>query len=103
MRRCSNWQGKIRVIEKATGVVQKVVGQVQQRFERVVCDSLVELAEARFQHFKHEVLPKLRSSAQGHTLIFIPSYFDYVRVRNLFKTENISCVTVAEYVSHCFA
>lgn len=97
VRRCTNWQGKIRIAERATGVVQKVVGQVQQRFERVVCNNMTELAEARFQHFKHEVLPKLRSSAQGHTLIFIPSYFDYVRVRNLFKAENISCVTVADY------
>ena len=98
-RYCSNWKGRVRVQTKQSGVVSQVVGQVQQLFERIPCLSLADVNEVRFQHFKTDVLPKLRSSVQGHTLIYIPSYFDYVRVRNLFKDENISCVTLAEYVA----
>jgi U3 small nucleolar RNA-associated protein 25 len=38
-------------------------------------------------------------SLQSHTLIYIPSYFDYVRVRNLLKEEEISFCSCADYSS----
>lgn len=33
----------------------------------------------------------------SHTLIYIPSYFDYVRLRNYFKKEDLSYMPICEY------
>lgn len=35
----------------------------------------------------------------SHTLIYIPSYFDYVRLRNHMKREEISFASICEYSS----
>jgi hypothetical protein len=66
-------------------------------FQRVPC-ALTALPnaqdEARFTHFKSTVLPVLLSGLNGtcqpHTALFIPSYYDYVRVRNeLLRREQV--------------
>ena len=39
----------------------------------------------------------------SHTAIFVPSYFDFVRLRNYFKKEDISFAQICEYVRRkCF-
>lgn len=53
--------------------------------------------EARFEYFVKEVLPKQRDPLMSHTLIYVPSYFDYVCLRNYFKKEDISFVQICEY------
>ena len=35
----------------------------------------------------------------SHTLIYIPSYFDYVRLRNYMKKEEINFASICEYTS----
>jgi U3 small nucleolar RNA-associated protein 25 len=58
---------------------------VKQVFQRIDPPSLEALDDVRFQYFSEHVLPRMRASAQSHTLIFVSSYFEYVRVRNLFQ------------------
>ena len=41
----------------------------------------------RFKHFVKRVLPKLRENPQPGALVFVRSYFDFVRVRNLLTSE----------------
>lgn len=50
-------------------------------------------SDNRFDFFVKEVLPKCSS----HTLIFVPSYFDFVRLRNYMKLQNESFVQIHEY------
>lgn len=47
-----------------------------------------------------KVLPQLVRSVQTKTLIFIPSYFDFVRLRNYFRKEEIEFCQVSEYTEH---
>lgn len=53
----------------------------------------------RFQFFVDKVLPQYKDSVMSHTLIYIPSYFDYVRLRNYMKKEEMNFASVCEYSS----
>jgi hypothetical protein len=39
--------------------------------------------DMRYKHFVKRVLPRLRENPQPGALVFVRSYFDFVRVRNL--------------------
>lgn len=56
-------------------------------------------AACRFQFFLEKVLPQYRDSAMSHTLIYIPSYFDYIRLRNYMKKEEMNFASICEYSS----
>jgi len=79
--------GRIRAVPEYQGVLSAVVPQARQLFERFPCSSPIEAADARFEHFKSKLWPRIRESGNNGQLIFIPRYFDYVRVRNLMNSE----------------
>lgn len=41
--------------------------------------------------------PRQSGSRRGGDLLFVPSYFDFVRIRNFLKSENASFVANSEY------
>lgn len=43
-----------------------------------------------------QIIPQL-SSALPHTLVFVQSYFDFIRVRNLLQEKSIDFETITEY------
>ena len=46
-------------------------------------------------------MPQLKSSyPDGHILVFIPSYFDYVRVRNYAKAKHLQFTNASEYTKN---
>lgn len=61
--------------------------------------SPVSCLTCRFQAFVDKVLPQYRDSIMSHTLIYIPSYFDYVRLRNYMKKEEMNFASICEYSS----
>lgn len=69
----------------------------KQTFSRF--DSLTPTTDpdARFKYFTTALVPAiLRSASTGGTLIFIPSYFDFVRVRNHMDNLAISVGSISE-------
>ncbi|KAG6462263.1 hypothetical protein O3G_MSEX013142 [Manduca sexta] len=97
-KKCNNYAGKVLISNPVkVGSVQQVLLQVPQIFHRFNATTPLESVESRFEYFIKEVLPKQRDTLMSHTLIFIPSYFDYVRIRNHFKKEDISFVQICEY------
>jgi len=64
-----------------------------QEFYHFEPDRPEKQSDDRFDLFVKNVLPKCGTN----TLIFISSYFDFVRVRNYMKKENRSFVQVHEY------
>lgn len=115
-RRGKNWAGRARVQPEYGGAIQEL-GPVKakQTFSRFEAASLAEEPDARFAYFTSAIIPSLLKLAAGRkgsgsgadttggggTLIFVPSYLDFVRVRNYFSTsdavESLSFGAVSEY------
>jgi len=81
------------------GVLGTVAIALSQVFVRVTLSSLDPAAEsdARFNHFCHAVWPRLRDYGQAHVLLYVRTYFDYVRLRNFLEKEKASFVACSEY------
>ncbi|KAG7384687.1 hypothetical protein PHYPSEUDO_002380 [Phytophthora pseudosyringae] len=110
---CRNVSGVVKYVRRCDAAdgsasISRVVPQVKQIFQRVDLDHSGRLTaademELRFAYFKKHVFEPLLDHPRKHVLIFIPSYFDYVRVRNLFNdTMNkklIRSVQCCEYTT----
>lgn len=88
--------GKIRHCRTFPGVLSGVVPQVQQLFERYSAPTPAEASNARFAFFKKNLWPRIRESGASGLLLFVPTYFDYVRLRNFLRKEASD-----EFVSLC--
>ncbi|CAI5722483.1 unnamed protein product [Peronospora destructor] len=92
---CRNISGVVKYVRRydaadGTASISQVVPQVKQIFQRVDLNhsghlSAKDEVELRFEYFQKHVFEPLLDHPRKHVLIFIPSYFDYVRVRNLFN------------------
>ncbi|OZJ01731.1 hypothetical protein BZG36_05300, partial [Bifiguratus adelaidae] len=94
-----NVGGSLRMAQPYDGSIEDVTVEVPQRFQRIEIKSLASADDERFRFFLQKTLPDLRRSAvsQKHTLIFVPSYFDYIRLRNYFSEEGYSFGGLNEY------
>ncbi|XP_019404972.1 PREDICTED: digestive organ expansion factor homolog isoform X2 [Crocodylus porosus] len=94
-----NWEHILVAVRNVpmTGSINHVVVQLPHVFRRLESDSLVSVIDARFQFFIDKVLPEYRDAVMSHTLIYVPSYFDYVRLRNYFKKEELNFTYACEY------
>lgn len=97
-KKCSNYAGKVEIINPVlTGSIRNIIVPISQTFQRFDVSSVQNMFEERFQYFIKEVLPKFRKIAFAHCMLYVPSYFDFVRLRNYFKEESISFVQICEY------
>lgn len=103
-KKCYNYAGKVKIVNLLqSGSISQVIVQIPHIFQRFDCQTAPDIIDTRFDFFISKVLPQQKESLMKQTLIFIPSYFDYVRIRNLFKKEDIGFVQICEYskVSMC--
>ncbi|WCJ42251.1 hypothetical protein M5689_023071 [Euphorbia peplus] len=96
---CVNYQGKVKSTCEYKGVLSKILLPVRQIYERFDGKSAVEADDARLEYFVKKVFPKIKDSVQGGTMIFMSSYFEYVRLRNYLKSQNASFCAVADYTT----
>ncbi|KAI0407654.1 hypothetical protein F4802DRAFT_552793 [Xylaria palmicola] len=117
-RRGKNWAGRARVQPEYKGVIQELGPvKVKQTFLRFEAPSIADEPDARFAYFTSAVLPSLiklaggrggrgggggsGGDAAGGTLLFVPSYLDFVRVRNYLATADaaasLSFGAISEY------
>ncbi|KAI8573344.1 hypothetical protein RHMOL_Rhmol01G0269800 [Rhododendron molle] len=94
---CVNYQGKVKLVCEHKGVLPKVLLQVRQIYERFDAESAVDVDDARLEYFAKKVFPKIKDSVQGGIMLFISSYFEFVRVRNFLKSQDASFCLLGEY------
>jgi U3 small nucleolar RNA-associated protein 25 len=68
-------------------------------FHNLGSTSIQTDADRRFNYFLEEVLPVISKQRLKHVLVFIPSYFDFVRLRNHLKRRNKKVAQICEYTS----
>ncbi|KAF7549829.1 hypothetical protein G7046_g8216 [Stylonectria norvegica] len=100
---CHNWAGKVRLQPEYPGTLQQLGVKAKQTFSRFQSSSLDKDPDARFEYFTSAIVPSLvkRAKDASGTLIFIPSYLDFVRVRNYFANSptvgNVTFGAISEY------
>ncbi|KAM0557114.1 hypothetical protein ACHAPJ_005377 [Fusarium lateritium] len=100
---CHNWAGKVRLQPEYPGMLSQLGLKAKQTFSRFQSSSVDKDPDARFEYFTSAIVPSLAKRAKDATgtLIFIPSYLDFVRVRNYFATssavENVTFGAISEY------
>ncbi|XP_030523611.2 U3 small nucleolar RNA-associated protein 25 isoform X2 [Rhodamnia argentea] len=94
---CLNYEGKVKLVSVYKGILPKVLIQARQIYERFDADSIAEADDARLEHFTKKVFPKIKDSIQGGIMLFISSYFEFVRIRNFLKSQNASFCLLGEY------
>ncbi|CAK9436997.1 uncharacterized protein LODBEIA_P14750 [Lodderomyces beijingensis] len=88
-----NLAGKVRfkpVITSESSIMNSIGLKIKQLFQRSFpTESPADDPEARFKFFTNTIVPNLlKTSAYGDgIMIYIPSYFDYLRVKAFFKTS----------------
>ncbi|PHH80832.1 hypothetical protein CDD82_1490 [Ophiocordyceps australis] len=100
---CHNWAGKVRLQPEYPGVIQQLEVKAKQTFSRFQSSSVDKDPDARFDYFVSAVVPMLvkRVKDATGTLLFVPSYLDFVRVRNYFANSlvmsNVTFGAISEY------
>ncbi|CAH1407634.1 unnamed protein product [Nezara viridula] len=96
----NNYNGKIIISNPVSpGSISQVIVHAPQMFHYVSSSTVTEAIDDRFQSFISDILPRFKESNQKHVLIYIPSYFDFVRLRNYFKKQELYFVQICEYTT----
>ncbi|KAI9312542.1 hypothetical protein BDR26DRAFT_814111 [Obelidium mucronatum] len=98
-KQAKNVDGRIKISSSYPGSIGEVVVQVPQMFSKLQCVSLQTHDDDRFKHFCNKIIPLMRRNGfdEKGTLIFVPSYLDFVRVRNYLKDQRIEFGELCEY------
>ncbi|KAL5428096.1 rRNA-binding ribosome biosynthesis protein utp25 [Paraphaeosphaeria minitans] len=84
------------------GVIETLPHGIKQTFARFDSPSYMTDPDARFKYFTSSVLPRILKTPNPPgggigVLLFIPSYLDFVRVRNALVDIDISYASISEY------
>ena len=100
-----NWSGKVKINANYPGAIQELGLKIKQTFSRLESPTFSSDPDARFTYFTTAIIPALARHSKNiaGTLIFIPSYLDFVRIRNYFSTSqttsSLSFGSISEYTS----
>lgn len=99
-KQCSSHAGSVKWSKKYAGVLSRIVPKLRHTFEPLasMVQSPLDEPQCRFDNFKSNIWPRIRESSRGGgQLLYIPNYFDYVKVRNYLREQAASFVGLCEY------
>ncbi|GAA6036049.1 hypothetical protein JCM8097_006587 [Rhodosporidiobolus ruineniae] len=99
-----NRAGKVKALATYDGVLDKVPRGVRQVWTRFESADVASEEDKRFEWFTQKTLPTLLRSAVAstQTLLLVPSYFDFLRLKRHFSTAtnlppDFSFAAISEY------
>nr|SVE75108.1 EOG090X05RM [Daphnia dolichocephala] len=99
-RRSTNFAGKVRIeneVSASATTVCRVLVPLPQAFHRFPTQTAAQSADERYHFFIKKILPQYRDQLMSNTLVYIPSYYDYVRLRNHLHKEDYNFGQACEY------
>ncbi|KAJ9457442.1 U3 small nucleolar RNA-associated protein 25 [Diplonema papillatum] len=100
---CKNRSGLLKLGRSFNGELTRVVNEARHLFHRLDVSSVAKSPDERFEYFEKRIFSRLISGMNSNigtmsTIVFIPSYFDYTRVRNFFESvDRDSFCELCEY------
>jgi len=97
--KCLNYKGKVRIANPVagSGSLDRVFSDTALVWHRVVAKNMEESINERFKYFTEKIVPQFIGDNMDHTLIFVPNYLEYVKVRNWFKASDRDFCEISEY------
>lgn len=97
--RCFNIGGRIKFRPRYKGSMAKIGMPIRQTFSKLISPESdpTQDPDNRFKYLTTVVLPALNRGNPEGTLIFIPSYLDFTRIRNYMDKELMSFSAISEY------
>lgn len=84
-------------VDAEDAAIANVLVPIKQVFQKVPVPSFDKQSESRVGYFIKSILPQILRHKQKHTMIYVPSYFDFCSLRNVLLKREISFVSVHEY------
>ncbi|GFT79143.1 digestive organ expansion factor homolog [Trichonephila clavipes] len=95
---CVNYKGYLSTItEVKTPGIDRIPDTVRVCFRLFDSSHPQNEIEDRFSFFTNKILPDFKIKEMMQTLIYIPSYFDFTRLRNYFRENELSSVMICEH------
>jgi U3 small nucleolar RNA-associated protein 25 len=82
-------------IDAENASIANVLTPIKQVFQKVPVSSFDKQSECRVNYFVNSILPQILQ--QKHTMVYVPSYFDFCALRNVLLKREIPFVSVHEY------
>ncbi|KAK9793740.1 hypothetical protein WJX73_006953 [Symbiochloris irregularis] len=99
-RSCACIAGRAMLQQHFQGVLEGQALQLRQKFQQLPAASTKEAADARYAYFTRHIWLSMKDSGALGQLVFVPSYFDYVRLRNFMQAHNVTFAGMNEYATH---
>jgi U3 small nucleolar RNA-associated protein 25 len=102
-RHMRNFTGRLKyTADHTAGLIETLSYGIKQTFLRFDSPSHLTDPDARFKYFSTTILPsitRLPKPVEGGlgVLVFIPSYLDFVRIRNSLVDTDIAYASISEY------
>ena len=102
-KNCNNFEGLVKVVHPPRGVFDLLSHQPKQLYERIAAEDVVAAADQRFAHFMEKVVPRLEAAQSSGFLLFVRSYFDYIRLYRALSDRLLSFAGLSEYADRAEA
>ena len=93
---CYNVNGRVKESRFVEGCIQDIQKRTPMVFQRIPECKPIQVADVRFHYFTQKVLPKTLQN-NGHTVILVPSYFDFLRLQKYCKNNDYNHNSISEY------
>ena len=93
-----NYQGRVELNSKQPSPeLSNIVQPVAQLFHRLDGADMTQRADKRHKQLR-KIVHDLVKAKLTHIMIYIPSYFDFIKIRNFMNTIKAKFVSIHEYV-----